>query len=487
MKKLLTAFLIVSMVLGLQAFSFAEPAPGTELSSAEPAPGTELPSDEPAPRTEQFSGELRSRTQTSEYKEVSGLSGFQTVCRSEYNTAWSDADGLYILLGNDGMPPYLILNVYPNMDTDAETFLEDIIHTVMVQAFGDNLISSSAVDYFEIDGRRIPVIQHTVNYQGTVLRMLNLSERSGSNIISYGAAFAMDDAAEATTALELAIKNFSLNGAQIGPEDTGTGNRADLPPVSYTAYSDPDGWFTMDIPTGWAVRVGVKPDYSVDLICFGITVYDPSNPDRQLYINLSYEGVLFSKEVSDWHKTYYPLGIFAAMPYAVSPDADGIFQGLSSFLDYRNFQTVKVIGYYGLNGTLLIGNAVSTLTGNPIEGMFLTELYPFHNYVKLHPESFYDMNMLDAGFYTLSNLVTETAPAGELEYWLPVLTHCAGTLEYSQSFKELRERHWRLLGGAGEYILTTGEEISNMILDVWRYNSQVGSETTQKFSDAILG
>ena len=73
----------------------------------------------------------------------------------------------------------------------------------------------------------------------------------------------------------------------------------------YTTYNDPSGYFSMQIPAGWKVVVGLKPTLEYDLISYAICMYDPDSPDRMLYFNLNNAGELKSWEAHDWYETYY--------------------------------------------------------------------------------------------------------------------------------------------------------------------------------------
>ena len=50
--------------------------------------------------------------------------------------------------------------------------------------------------------------------------------------------------------------------------------------VEYDTYEQPDGYFTMQIPKGWAVQTGG------DFISYIIDVYDLAQPQREIYIQL---------------------------------------------------------------------------------------------------------------------------------------------------------------------------------------------------------
>ena len=50
--------------------------------------------------------------------------------------------------------------------------------------------------------------------------------------------------------------------------------------VKFVRYRDPSGYFFVNVPAGWRVRTGLKPDGKIDLISYAITVFDPKRPER---------------------------------------------------------------------------------------------------------------------------------------------------------------------------------------------------------------
>ena len=67
---------------------------------------------------------------------------------------------------------------------------------------------------------------------------------------------------------------FGCAKAEIGVRPTAAQS------VSYVSYTQPEGLFTMQIPSGW--QVGTGGDY----ISYIIDVYDPQNPQCEIYIQL---------------------------------------------------------------------------------------------------------------------------------------------------------------------------------------------------------
>ena len=71
--------------------------------------------------------------------------------------------------------------------------------------------------------------------------------------------------------------------------------------VKFVKYHDPSGYFSMNVPLGWKVKTGLKPDGKIDLISYAITVYDPKRPERELYFCLNNAVGLKSAEARNWY------------------------------------------------------------------------------------------------------------------------------------------------------------------------------------------
>ena len=50
---------------------------------------------------------------------------------------------------------------------------------------------------------------------------------------------------------------------------------AEAASVTFVKYRDPSGYFSLDLPRGWQVKVGLKSSGKIDLISYAIRVYDP--------------------------------------------------------------------------------------------------------------------------------------------------------------------------------------------------------------------
>ena len=115
--------------------------------------------------------------------------------------------------------------------------------------------------------------------------------------------------------------------------------------VKFMKYVDPIGFFTMNIPLGWRVKTGLKPDGKFDIISYAITVFDPRRPERELYFCLNDAFGLKSLDARNWYiKNYGPANLFAKMPVVGELSTAGFFAALGASCGYRKFTVLERLG-----------------------------------------------------------------------------------------------------------------------------------------------
>lgn len=257
--------------------------------------------------------------------------------------------------------------------------------------------------------------------------------------------------------------------------------------IKYVKYTEPNGCFTMEIPDGWKVDIGLKPDLLVDIYSFALAVYDPSNPDRQLYYNLNNAGMLKSEEARQFYINNYGANSeFAQFPVCTEFSAKGYFEGANGFYDYTGFTVLETISNGPFGADILAAKATSTLTGKEIEGLFTTSVFDIPAYVWkniFNPAE----GEIDVGLMHPSNIIMETAPTDEFIEWQPILDHCLSTLEFTQEFTSAWMQAARQLNDTSKIIANAANEISGMIMDSWEKSSRTYDVESQKYSDATLG
>ena len=255
--------------------------------------------------------------------------------------------------------------------------------------------------------------------------------------------------------------------------------------VQYETYADENGYFTVEIPKGWSVKVGMPPNYDIDLISYAVTVFDPQNTDRRLYLNLLGTGMLKSEEARNWYNKMYP-GTFGDLPAVTEQTTEGFFNAYGEYYGYKEFSVTENLGPTEMQGDLLNATAVSSETGKPLQGLFtaavMADSYPVQ-------KDMFDASqgMVDVGMVTAYTIMYEMAPQQEFLDWQPVLDHCLSTLTFTDNFQTQRQGQWKAVLGAASYVFRTADEISDMIMSSWENRNKSYDVISQKQSDATLG
>lgn len=428
---------------------------------------------------------------------VSKKQNFSTKHLKEYSSAWDDGDGLYIYTEDADSIPYVLIWRYEDVPIGPSQFLEESIYNHMVESYGSNLLDASPVKEYSIGGKTLPGILFTYKVGEYTVESLRLVYQCGNDLIGFNAKYIQNEGDMTMDALEDAVKYFT-DGLP-ATEDLSKPNNTSGKPgadkvlitptgsaaVEYSKYIDANGYFTMDIPEGWTVEVGLPPDGTIDLISYAIKIYDPENVDRKMYLNLSCAGFLKSEDARNWYNKHYPntLGIY---PVVSDVSTTGFFSSLGEYYGYSDFKVTENIGPTALNGDLLNATAVSTASGKPIQGLFTAMVTEMHNYVMRNMFD-YTKGTIDVGFVTAYTVIYETAPEEEFLDWQPVLDHCLASLSFTDSFLSQRQQQWKSVMGTSSYIFNTANEISDVIMDTWETRNTSYDVISQKQSDATLG
>lgn len=429
------------------------------------------------------------------YKTVnSEKQNFSTRCLNSYETLWKDEDGLYIYTETKGSIPYVLIWRYEEISIDEGQFLEEVIDSWMKENYGDDLISSTPVENYIVGGKTIPGILFTYKVGEYTVQALRLAYKTGDDIINFTAKYLEGDEVATMKALDVAVENFS-NGVPASPAATPTAGGkesrevlitpSESASVKYTKYTNANGNFTMDIPSGWMVKIGLPPQYDIDYISYAITVSDPNNTDRKLYFNLNCVGGLKSEEARKWYNTWYP-NTFGTLPAISDLSTKGFFSAMGQYYGYKDFSVKENIGRTKLNGDLLYATAKSLATGKTIRGEFTAMVDAMTNPVQKNPLN-YSEGMVDVGFVSAYTIIYETAPEDEFLEWKPVLDHCFASIRFTDSFLSKRQQQWKEVMGTASYIYNSANEISDMIMDTWEKRNTSADILSQKQSDATLG
>lgn len=154
--------------------------------------------------------------------------------------------------------------------------------------------------------------------------------------------------------------------------------------VKFVKYRDPSGYFTMNVPMGWRVKTGLKPDGKFDIISYAITVYDPKRPERELYFCLNNAIGLKSVEARNWYaRSYGPGSYFAKMPVLTELSTAGFFAAMGPLFGYRQFTVLERLGRSALGGDVVVAEC-TTASGRRVQGLYhatVTSLTPVSGYI----------------------------------------------------------------------------------------------------------
>lgn len=214
--------------------------------------------------------------------------------------------------------------------------------------------------------------------------------------------------------------------------------------VEYDTYEQPDGYFTMQIPKGWAVQTGG------DFISYIIDVYDPAQPQREIYIQLcgtgfqSAEGAALAQNYNASGETLFVMPEATTLSYF-----EGWYQGLGG-----SFQLLETLGGEADNA-LLYGKATLP-NGTQTEGVYSAVVSSL--------EYNYGINLsMTMG----QNVRALTATPGELDAWLPTLSACADSIQFSELFQNKRAENWSQVLGTSASLSASWNAMTDQMMALW--------------------
>ena len=214
--------------------------------------------------------------------------------------------------------------------------------------------------------------------------------------------------------------------------------------VEYDTYEQPDGYFTMQIPKGWAVQTGG------DFISYIIDVYDPAQPQREIYIQLcgtgfqSAEGAALAQNYNASGETLFVMPEATTLSYF-----EGWYQGLGG-----SFQLLETLGGEADNA-LLYGKATLP-NGTQTEGVYSAVVSSL--------EYNYGINLsMTMG----QNVRVLTSAPGELDAWLPTLSACADSIQFSDLFQNKRAENWSQVLGTSASLSASWNAMTDQMMALW--------------------
>ncbi len=216
------------------------------------------------------------------------------------------------------------------------------------------------------------------------------------------------------------------------------------PGVEYETYEQPDGYFTLQIPRGWAVQTGG------DLISYIIDVYDPAQPQREIYIQLcgtgfqSAEGAALAQSSNAGGDTLF------VMPEATTQGYfEGFYQGLGG-----SFRLLQTLG--GEPDDALLYGEATLANGTRTEGVYSAAV-----------SSLEYNDGINLSMTVGQNVRALTAAPGELDAWLPVLSACADSVQFSELFQNKRAESWSQVLGTSAALSDSWNAMTDRTMALW--------------------
>ena len=246
--------------------------------------------------------------------------------------------------------------------------------------------------------------------------------------------------------------------------------------IKYEKYDN--GFFSMQIPKGWEVSVG-----PFDYIHYTFMVYNPNNPNYQIYFNMKTEGYLKTEKMRNWYKSYYPTAPMATLP-AIDPQTTEAFYKIFTEAMKANdtkdfvFPTIKeftVIDKLGANitGGEIVRATYKNENDELIDGIFSATIKEVSLYYVTA------LNVYTTIFYT--------TPEGELTEWQSVLNYSLSSLKFTDVFVNGFNNQEEIIMNTINNNSKIYNEISDIITTGWENRQSTYDIISQKQSDAILG
>ena len=235
--------------------------------------------------------------------------------------------------------------------------------------------------------------------------------------------------------------------------------------------------FSMQIPKGWQVEVGV-----FDAVHFTFMAFDPKEPSYKIYFNMKSEGFLKTQEMKDWYSSMYQSSM-SELPVIDPQTTEQFYKVFTEAFTQNNtdtfiFPSINDFSVVESLGTNTTGGEIVRATyfdeaGRKIDGIFTATIKEV---------SLYYITALN-----VYNTIFFTTPEDKLTEWEPILNNCVSTIEFTDQFiSNFNNQEETLMAtiAANQRIY---DQISNIITEGWNARQSTYDIISQKQSDSTLG
>lgn len=260
---------------------------------------------------------------------------------------------------------------------------------------------------------------------------------------------------------------------------------------SLVPYSDVNGCFTALIPQGWAVSTA-----GFDML-YWIRIYDPANPDLQVFTLLKTECLLSSQKSKSFFEKYRNYELYAMSADMIVAqkveDFYGQFMEFAKFMaqyepTYKGFEYPQIYTFevmeknpYGsifadlaLDDSVIHASFDDVYTGQKGEGMFTGSLCR-------------GLDMGEAGYNEMYNINAVTASYGEFSEYEALLSTIFGSIQYTDVFISTVMKDLMISAEAAAALNSTLQATSDIITGGWNARQKSYDIISAKQSDATMG
>lgn len=256
-------------------------------------------------------------------------------------------------------------------------------------------------------------------------------------------------------------------------------------------YEDVNGCFTATIPEGWAVSTA-----GFDMM-YWIRIYDPQNPELQVFALLKTECLLMDQNSKAFYENkrnlelykifadmivvekvedfYSQLGEFNNFMTAYEPTYAGFeYPQISNFEVLERQDYGSFLSDVAMEDSILHATFDNPATGQKGEGMFTGTL--LRGFV-----------MNGVGCNMMYNINAVTAPYGEFAEYEQLLTQIFSSIQYTDAFVSTVMKDQQIKAAGSAQLSQILAETSNIITEGWAARQTNYDSISAKYSDSILG
>ena len=135
--------------------------------------------------------------------------GFSTMADPAYSWEYEEGTGVYIYTENEGIIPYVIVFRSEDLLGEPYEYIQEQYTPYMQEQYGEDLVSVTEIEDFEIGGGHYPAGLYTYKLQGYLIDMLRVFDSTGDRTVVYTAKYIDGEGGETRDALETAMRCFT--------------------------------------------------------------------------------------------------------------------------------------------------------------------------------------------------------------------------------------------------------------------------------------